>query len=956
MEEKIKDKMNFYIRLSKYFPKNQFFFGFIIIMKILPLFIITHDWNISYKKGISYWIRKLILCEFLYSLNEYYFYYVILMILFILILIINISFYFFYLIYHRKNLEKIISTLFFYIFYAFNQIIYSIISEILFNKKKQELNYILSIITIIISLITIILIFYSNINLCTIFLHNPLFIRNNSLIINPLNQIDYSTALLSIIQGFIQLEFHLKFKYNVFIKSIIRGIFCVYYIKDFLTFNKYYYRFYLEYSKRMFLSFCFFSCIIEWCFYYDYNNELIILQKEIGIILLKCFLEFFFSIILTTLYFQIHNQIIFKKVVNFNLKNLKSFDYNMVNFFNMIYYGDRINLLEKILIEFNNKLEIINHKPKCENKNCFICYFYSYHQFLIELEYFINKQKNKEYVNLHSDFPQLYKFLYNEISSLYDSIKPGNRNKIIPKLFIVITFYLIFEKNEIKCLYLIEKANSADKKIKKEFFFLYQMNFLIYHILCYHKGKGNYKLMNLSSNNNNISKILSVEKLIKTSLSNIKKIMTTFNNENVEFKLFSNLIFNFNKENKNLIFKIKYLIESSKCNIPYSEDKFTTYFKYIYGEIPNKLKSNIKNFFSLQNSTLIKIFMKDTYLLLFQVYFNVKDINFVVKYASPDLIMKLRFSSNEFKQLDIKNLFAKTFYKSYKYIISHFLRNGKDIITIENFCLLDKDKYVILFDVEATSLYTTNGMVLFLKLKPTKEQQLIKDKKIKKKYNNNDFSNLCGSCLIFTNMNGRIVSLSRGFEDFFHLKYHILRDNHLNVKDIFQIDKLNKKGNFTELIVNIYNNIINIFNEKIGLIGEDDFSKAILEIKDIKLGLIHAGISFHVKINYEKRSMRRDLHKFKIYYLFMINVSLVEENNYHNNLLSSDVNSTFISNSNFNSKIDDSSINFNLLNENINAPRNVIEKILHTTLNQKILYSNRLSYFILRKFFNTERK
>jgi hypothetical protein len=54
MEEKIKDKMNFYIRLSKYFPKNQFFFGFIIIMKILPLFIITHDWNISYNNGISY--------------------------------------------------------------------------------------------------------------------------------------------------------------------------------------------------------------------------------------------------------------------------------------------------------------------------------------------------------------------------------------------------------------------------------------------------------------------------------------------------------------------------------------------------------------------------------------------------------------------------------------------------------------------------------------------------------------------------------------------------------------------------------------------------------------------------------------------------------------------------------------------------------------------------------------
>ena len=59
--------------------------------------------------------------------------------------------------------------------------------------------------------------------------------------------------------------------------------------------------------------------------------------------------------------------------------------------------------------------------------------------------------------------------------------------------------------------------------------------------------------------------------------------------------------------------------------------------------------------------------------------------------------------------------------------------------------------------------------------------------------------------------------------------------------------------------------------------------KKISEIKEIKLGLIHSGISFHVKINYEKRSMRRDLDKFKVYYLFLINVSLVEENHYHNN-------------------------------------------------------------------------
>ena len=149
-----------------------------------------------------------------------------------------------------------------------------------------------------------------------------------------------------------------------------------------------------------------------------------------------------------------------------------------------------------------------------------------------------------------------------------------------------------------------------------------------------------------------------------------------------------------------------------------------------------------------------------------------------------------------------------------------------NIITIENFCLLDKDRYVVLFDIEGTSLYTTSGMVLFFKLKPAKEQKLIKDnKKINKKKAKNNFDNLSGSCFIFTNNNGRIVSLSRGFEDFFHLKYEVLRENHLNVKDIFKIEKLDEKGTFKTTLIKVYDNIIDIFNEKIGLIGEDDFSK-----------------------------------------------------------------------------------------------------------------------------------
>ena len=319
-----------------------------------------------------------------------------------------------------------------------------------------------------------------------------------------------------------------------------------------------------------------------------------------------------------------------------------------------------------------------------------------------------------------------------------------------------------------KCLYLIEKINSIDNESKKSLY-IYQNGILINKILSFHKNKGNEhrKISLFNSHNDNIDRILKAENLIKYSLNSIKNIMNNFNNDVVEFELFSKMIKNFNNEYKIIKNKINYLFDDIKCNIPYSKQKFLIYFNYVYGEIPKNLIKCIDNFFSLQNSSIIEIMMKNSYLLLFKINFTTKDINFKIKYASEELINKLKYSSTDFRNLDINKLFAKTFYKSYKYTISNFLKNGIDLLNLNNFCLLDKDKYVVLFDVEGTSLYTNEGIILFLKLKDTKEQKLIQNSKIDKKINKkkNNFKNFCGSCFLFTNSNGKIVSL--GFEDFF---------------------------------------------------------------------------------------------------------------------------------------------------------------------------------------------
>ena len=947
MDEKIKDKTKFLLLISNNIPKNKFFHSIILIMKFLPLFIITHDWNLSYEKGISFWIRKLTLCEIFSSSKFYYLYAFIIIILFIVLMILYFFLNFYLIIEKKKKLCQIYSYLLFFIFYAYNHYFYSFIAELLFNKKKDDISFILYIFFLIICSFLIIGTIYLDIYISTVFLHLCLFIHNETLLINPLNKIDISTAFLSLIQGFIQLEFHIKFKHIILVKNIIRAIFVLYYLKDIFNMNTYYYRYLLEFIKKFVLTLCFFSCIIEWCFYYDYKNKLLILQKDIGIIILKLIIEINLSVLFIFLYFHINNLRIIKKVSTFHSKNLKNFDYNMVNFFNILYFCDRKTLLKKILLELNQNLQNLIHNPRCKDKKCFYCYKYSYYEFNFEMDIFLSKKHIFDVPNLQYDFPLLYQYLYHEISILYDSFQVSRRKTSVPKLFIVITFHMLFEKNYVKCLYLIEKTNTIDTESRNSLY-CYQIEFLIAQIYSFYKGKKHKTLNVLSSNNDNIAKILHAESLIKNSLNSIKEIMITFNNEYINFGLFSKMIISFLKEYKTLTYKINALFNSTKCNIPYSKEKFSLYFKYVYGEIPEKIISSFDKFFSLQNSSLIEIYMKDTYLLLFKVQFQIKDIDLQIQYGSPELISKLRYTTNQFKVLEIRSLFSKTFYKSYKYIITDFLRNGKDIINIENFCLLDKDKYVLLFDVEGISLYTTLGMVLFLKLKPAKEQLFIKEKKENnkqskyKKYNNNDFSNLCGSCLIFTNMNGRIVSLSRGFEDFFHLKYEVLKENRINVKELFKLDKLEKKGFIKKELMVIYDNIINIFNEKIGLIGEDDFSKSIINIKNIKDNIFKTNIRFVTQVYYEKREMRRENSETKIYYLFLIDIST--RGNTQN----------FLSSSLLDSSINDSSISKNNESNNTLDHSNKIEdKFTHTSLNQKILFSNKLSYYILKKYFNT---
>ena len=51
MDKKLRKNLYNTLLIVKYVPKHKILYTLIIIMKAIPLFIITHDWNIYSKKG-----------------------------------------------------------------------------------------------------------------------------------------------------------------------------------------------------------------------------------------------------------------------------------------------------------------------------------------------------------------------------------------------------------------------------------------------------------------------------------------------------------------------------------------------------------------------------------------------------------------------------------------------------------------------------------------------------------------------------------------------------------------------------------------------------------------------------------------------------------------------------------------------------------------------------------------
>ena len=183
LEQKIHNEnyLNLFLKIPKYFPKEKSIYYFFLFFKLLPLIVVTHDWNISSHLGVSFWLRKFTFAEIIADVDHIYLYYTIVLILFFLVIIV--CFLFLYLkskitfngkLFHKhKTIVFFLSFVIFYIFYAISQFYISIFIEIIFNDNSKNQNKIIYYLIIIIEGIVVIFTFIITFLMGSIVVHEP---------------------------------------------------------------------------------------------------------------------------------------------------------------------------------------------------------------------------------------------------------------------------------------------------------------------------------------------------------------------------------------------------------------------------------------------------------------------------------------------------------------------------------------------------------------------------------------------------------------------------------------------------------------------------------------------------------------------------------------------------------------------------------------------------------------
>ena len=898
-----------YVQILKYIPNNNYLNFLLMSLRLIPLILITHDWNIHLHYSVTYYLSYLTFLPIIHTINSQNITLIIILVLFIysIINIFIIIKYFkqikeFNKISNSKLFKFLIQMMYWvnYIFAPYNFMICvenyfcspiydENVSYKLIKKSNNNCRNLKNIIIMIIQSILIIYIFLLNIFFSCI-ISKPCCLTS-SIIVTKLNEVKLQLFVLPLFQAVLVFDYYLPLKICILIKGVIRGIYIIYFLYFIFNESKNFYTCYKFRLITLFIdSMCFVSCIFEFIFLFDLKNNMEILQKNGTIIIFKLIIEIILS-------FSIVQMVCFneKKIILqiFDGETSNKLSYELLNKIYYIFNHPEIILGSDILYEiieyFDTTFKYHKNENKCIKYSEVECYCskYTYADFVKQSEYYldiINKIRNGVKYNyniLKTNFPIMYKYLEYFIKMQFNKNK--NNYNTDYYLLILAFFYISFDKNYNKGLLFIEEFSTTKT---------YNLNRLIklqcklIKLIVLENYKNN--LFNQDNENNSMNSFKEIYKiysktlevnLIENLLSNVLNVyiesLNCYKEKDCSFYEFKRLMKKLKKALKKMNKTLVKMFISNIITLYHLCAKLTIFYSFFYLELPKNINKCFKSIFEIT-------FQYDTFSTMIVNTINCKNLwKFKIEYFSDNLCSKLGYNINELRNKEVNKLTPDSLKKYYDYNTLETIRNGNIKIILREYIFLTKQKHALIFDLVGIIIFDGNKIQLFLKIYDYNFNQLINSNNSKKNEKNKiqrNENNNTEECFAFVNKNGYIFAISKEFEEYFGLSLHTIKKYKINLfKEILKIENIENRDMIKKNLAQIYENIASLNFNIMQNSSNEEFTKIYKKIKEYQtqiLGCVNSNLVCMIK----KREVTRK--NKKIYYFFYFTIEI--NNNYTN--------------------------------------------------------------------------
>ena len=904
------DLEKIFILVEKSLPKSNILNCLMMLLRVIPLFLVTHDWNIHYHNSITYSFSYYTTLPFIHKKNAQKISIVIISILFIYS-IINI---FIYLNFYKqiKEFNKISNKKIFkygiqimfwvnFIFAPYNFMFctvnyfcppiyeenesYKLIKK--FNNNCRDIGNILIMIiqSILIIYLFIINIFFSSVTAkpCCI---------TSSLITTKLNEIKFKLAFFPFFQTILVLDYYLPLNICVIIKGIVRALYVWYYISFILReANNYFTNLTYRLTIIFIDSMCFFSCIIEYIALLDYKNNFRYLQKNNTIIVFKLMIEVTLSFVVIQL-FCINEKRITLQVFEGKVSN--KYSYELLNkIFYIFSHPEKkfgTDLLYEIIENFDIIFKTHKNQNKCKNYPGIKCYCtkYTYNDFVKQSENYLEIVNNirigirYNHKILKKNFPIMYKYIENIIKIKLIQNKDNYNHENF--LLVLAFFYIIFDNNYNKGLFYLEEFSTTKfyqsnlliqfqfKLIKLVILENYQ-NYLIYspdkkeQAISENSFKGIYKIYS------KIIEIIIIENYLSNCLDvyiySLNYLKENDCNYYEVIKIMKNFLKSLKKMNKSLInlFFNNIITSYHLCA------KLTIFYSFFYLEMPKNINKCFKNIFEItckyENYSII--------IANLIIHNNVR--KFIIEYASDNFCSDIGYTLKEIKNKEINEYNPQSLKKAYDFNAIEKVRKGNKKIILREVIILNKEKHSILYDFIGIIVFDGNKLQIFFKVYPFNFHSVnnyllnskTKNNKRKNKKKDNDNKE---ECYAFINKNGKIFAISKLFEEYFCLNLNSIKKYKINLfKDILKIEGLENKDYIKKNLAQVYENIAIINFNLMQNSSNEEFTKTYKQIKEIQKNVLK-NLNSYLICSIEKREMKKSEKEMKYYYFICFNIQI----------------------------------------------------------------------------------